>query len=121
MAEALLLKWYWCPHFKEALNTTKEMVICGQDKYWTYGFKINVARVTKPSQLIGQNQIGIILAPLKEYLVGFNPSVLIKTIKQLHGKDEPGDDPTLVENRKKVDEARSVKGVFDIAKSMIVK
>ena len=69
----------------------------------------------------GQNQMGIILAPLKEYLVGFNPSVLIKTIKQLHGKDEPGDDPTLVENRKKVDEARSVKGVFDIAKSMIVK
>ena len=60
MERALKLKWNCCSKYRQALMSTKSMVIAEatQDDFWGVGVAPNLAEHTKPSKFLGLNQLG---------------------------------------------------------------
>ena len=60
MERALKLKWNCCSKYRQALMSTESMVIAEatQDDFWGVGVAPNLAEHTKPSKVLGLNQLG---------------------------------------------------------------
>ena len=51
---AIVTNVYELQIVKAALRTSKSIIVCGEDKYWSCGFKPHIAKVTHVDKMIGQ-------------------------------------------------------------------
>ena len=121
MKDAFLFKWLWCSHFREALADTNHIVFCGKNKYFTCGFKYDIARVTKLSQFPGHNVLGDILCEIRELLKDVDRNKLLFNLKLATYANDESEAPELVADRVLYDACQDFTARFEVAKSMIVK
>ena len=123
MRDVLLLKWLWSYEFREALDTTKTIVVCGWDRYWTCGLSLNVARVSKITEYGGQNVLGGLLMELRDYVSGLKAGEMLELLYDLreHERSEcntsDNDDDVVSDENVK---PHTVRELCDVAKSLLL-